>query len=120
MIHKYLAMVAILYGVINLSTVVYKYNIISVNSSLTPPSRPANAKFDGSLNQLMWFVQVSDLHFSIFVDENRAKDFAKFCQFVRNEVKPEVVILTGDLTDAKTDDKLGSRQFEAEWRLYQV
>ena len=32
--------------------------------------------------------------------------------------QPKAVVLTGDLTDAKTIDKLGSRQFEAEWKIY--
>ena len=34
-------------------------------------------------------------------------------------LQPQAIVLTGDLTDAKTKDKLGSTQFEAEWNMYQ-
>lgn len=33
-------------------------------------------------------------------------------------IRPSVVLATGDLTDAKDSDHLGSRQYLKEWRIY--
>ena len=101
------------------------FNLFSLCRDLdltnTLPSSPVypNSKFDQRSTGLAWFVQVSDLHFSIFMDPNRPKDFLKLCKIIKSQINPQAVILTGDLTDAKASDKLGSRQFENEWKLYQ-
>lgn len=67
---------------------------------------------------LLWFLQISDIHVSKFRDiPSRVDDFKIFCSEVTEAVKPKVVIASGDLTDAK-DAILGSEQYVEEWATY--
>ena len=66
-------------------------------------------------SNLVHFVQVSDVHISAHHEPQRTEDFHKFCSETLNVIKPEVVVITGDLTDAKSADKLSSLQYRDEW-----
>ena len=84
--HKSIALLAILFAVLNTFQVVYKLSNGFVNVTRSPQRKPG-AKFDDSISGLAWFVQVSDLHFSIFIDENRSKDFLHLCKFIKQSIQ---------------------------------
>ncbi|KAL7637800.1 UNVERIFIED_CONTAM: hypothetical protein RMT77_011412 [Armadillidium vulgare] len=71
-----------------------------------------------SPDHLIWFMQVSDLHLSIFHDKSRLLMLEKFANETVSVVEPSVVLASGDLTDAKTIDMLGSKQYIEEWKFY--
>ncbi|XP_053613017.1 transmembrane protein 62-like [Plodia interpunctella] len=68
---------------------------------------------------IVWFLQITDIHLSIFRDPGRISQFQQFCDVTVKIVKPMLVLASGDLTDAKARDNLGSSQVKTEWVYYQ-
>uniref|UniRef100_A0A182QW63 Calcineurin-like phosphoesterase domain-containing protein n=1 Tax=Anopheles farauti TaxID=69004 RepID=A0A182QW63_9DIPT len=75
-------------------------------------------KLDDQHKHLMWFLQVSDIHISMYLDPARVPQLVEFCNRTVDIIAPSVVLASGDLTDAKTSNFLGSQQHEQEWRWY--
>jgi len=73
---------------------------------------------DDHFSGLLWFVHLTDLHISKFWSPERVEDLEQFCLFMRDGIKPAVAVVTGDLTDAKTADRVGSTQYQEEWETY--
>lgn len=101
---------------LNLITV--EFEPVDENAKMSSLNLNSIPLIDDSSNHLMWFTQVSDLHLSIFQDPDRALDLFDLCDFTMRLINPSVILVTGDLTDAKKADMIGSKQFEEEWMMY--
>lgn len=74
-------------------------------------------KLDDEPKNLFSFLQISDIHISKFKDPKRIEDFRTFCSEVNSVIRPKIIIISGDLTDAKSK-LLGSQQYVEEWTAY--
>ncbi|XP_047328722.1 putative metallophosphoesterase At3g03305 [Impatiens glandulifera] len=72
----------------------------------------------GGPDDIVWVVQLSDLHFSVHNPE-RADDFKEMIGPALSMINPSLVLVTGDLTDGKSKDLLTMKQDEKEWKEYQ-
>ncbi|XP_057317037.1 transmembrane protein 62-like [Hydractinia symbiolongicarpus] len=77
------------------------------------PPFPGNKK-----NNIFWFVQISDIHISQFRSYGQVEDLLKFCETTLKNINPEIVLMTGDITDAKDVLNIGSSQYTEEWETY--
>jgi len=88
--------------------------------SPVPGSRPP---LDDTASELFWFLHVSDIHISKFIAEH-AERFERFCSDTVSTVQPELVVVTGDLTDGEATDKStfrrGTDQQLEEWLTYRA
>lgn len=72
----------------------------------------------GTFENLFWFIQLSDTHFSIFKDKKRGPDLMRFCDNQLSVIHPRFVLVSGDIVDAKSMDTFGSKQYREEWQIY--
>ncbi|KMQ88411.1 transmembrane protein 62, partial [Lasius niger] len=102
-------------------------DLISVDSHLPDETlrdnngwwtRPKYYDIGNSYDHLIWFLQISDLHISIFKDPSRISELKEFCNMTVDSINPAVVLASGDLTDAKNEDEMGSKQILKEWQYY--
>ncbi|XP_031628845.1 transmembrane protein 62-like [Contarinia nasturtii] len=75
-------------------------------------------RLDDKADRIFWFLQISDIHISIFKDKQRIDDFRQFAHETLDTIKPRVVLASGDLTNAEYGLFHHSRQYEDEWKIY--
>ncbi|UXI16738.1 retinol dehydrogenase 11-like [Sarcoptes scabiei] len=73
---------------------------------------------DDKNTNIFWFIHLSDTHFSCFREKNRKSDLINYCKNILPIINPSVLILTGDITDARSRYPLGSDQYHQEWLMY--
>ncbi|CAL8074381.1 unnamed protein product [Calicophoron daubneyi] len=67
---------------------------------------------------IFWFVQITDLHISDNTAPSRITDLKNFCSVTLPLIRPELVLATGDLTNARSKDGLSGGQRIEEWIAY--
>ena len=69
-------------------------------------------------SNLSWFIHITDTHVSHIEEPSRISDLRDFVTSSLAVLKPEVVLCSGDLTNAKRPGHLTASQSEEEWRTY--
>ncbi|WOK93407.1 hypothetical protein Cni_G02104 [Canna indica] len=64
-----------------------------------------------------WVVQVSDLHLSAY-HPDRAADLVRLLTPALRAIRPSLLLITGDITDAKNKRRTSTRQDISEWIQY--
>ncbi|KAJ4798837.1 Calcineurin-related phosphoesterase-like [Rhynchospora pubera] len=90
----------------------------SIGSPVHHERRREAIEVEGGPGSVVWVVQLSDLHFSVF-HPDRASDFRRYVGPALSIIKPSLVLITGDLTDGKSKDLLTMKQEEREWIEYE-
>lgn len=109
--------IAVLFLSISVFLLIFANQFFDTSEQLKSQLRQHNWTLRDDPSNLLWFLQVSDIHISKFKDPSRVADFRRFCSEEIAVYKPRVTIASGDLTDAK-DKILGSRQYAEEWKAY--
>lgn len=87
----------------------------------SPPAKKfdQNVTIDDKLTDIIWFLQVSDLHLSNRGHFDRQKDFEEFTKTYIDIFHPKAILVTGDITDGrKPNSTLDSGQQIEEWQAY--
>ncbi|CAN6465957.1 unnamed protein product [Victoria cruziana] len=72
---------------------------------------------EGGHSDVTWVVQITDLHLSSYYPD-RAEDLKRLLTPALRIVQPSLLLITGDLTDAKSKDRTTTRQDLSEWLQY--
>lgn len=110
-----LSFVAILLGVI-----LHAIGIDELRYSGQPAQHfEPNVVIDDKPTDLVWFLQVTDLHLSNRGNFDRETDFNEFATTYVDIIKPDAVLVTGDITDGRIPNTtLGTEQQLEEWQAY--
>ena len=97
---------------------VYIYVTVPRNPSLQLRSNDLNIVPSDKLENIFWFVQLSDIHISAYHDSNIVSDLKDFIYSIITIINPSLVLATGDLVDAKSEDGFSTHQNTEEWKIY--
>ncbi|ONM35746.1 putative metallophosphoesterase [Zea mays] len=96
--------------------------LVIIAAAAAPSAMPRDERevvvVSGAPDGVVWVAQLSDLHFSVHHPE-RAYDFRRYVGPALAMVNPDLVLITGDLTDGKSKDLLTMKQNEVEWVEYE-
>jgi len=98
--------------------------ITVVNNHGDPPDPKNVGRYDDSValndqeGDIMSFVQISDLHISMFEDPQRYEQLNELCSINLKAINPKIVIASGDLTDSISPNRIFAQQYETEWKMY--
>ena len=96
------------------------YSIFDTSRILSSDLRSNDLDFVPSdkFENIFWFVQLSDIHVSAYHDSNIASDLKDFIFSIITTINPAIVLVTGDLVDAKSQDGFSTHQNTEEWKVY--
>jgi predicted MPP superfamily phosphohydrolase len=84
-------------------------SLSSTGSPVQQEWRRGLIEVEGAPGSVVWVVQLSDLHFSVF-HPDRAGDFRRYVGPTLSMINPSLVLITGDLTGLFTDFNLETFQ----------
>jgi predicted MPP superfamily phosphohydrolase len=79
---------------------------------VVPYNQLRKARTSSTSDGMFYFVQISDLHISAFQNSLGIDHLKSFLSVELPILSPEKVVVTGDLTDAKSRFQLTSTQFD--------
>ncbi|ELT94129.1 hypothetical protein CAPTEDRAFT_182321 [Capitella teleta] len=92
---------------------------VEAADDVTGGQRGSSPPYPGDkANNIHWFIQISDIHISRFHYKDVGPDLQNFLESNVKIIKPPIIIVTGDLTDAKGIEKESSMQYKDEWDTY--
>ncbi|KAG9509324.1 Neprilysin-2 [Fragariocoptes setiger] len=100
--------IGLVYNAIRFDPVLYSH----------PPIKYEPQLIDDNPSDLIWFLQVTDIHISRLGHKSRKTDLLQFATEYVSTIKPSVVLVTGDITDGRTRFSETGQQLE-EWQAYQ-
>ncbi|KAA0198519.1 Transmembrane protein 62 [Fasciolopsis buskii] len=115
-----LSILSALIFVVIISHILHNFSLTTISDALLSEGdiKKTPVVMSDRLDRVFWFMQITDIHLSIFRAPSRATDFQHFCSEIVANIRPDLVLVSGDLTDGKTENMLGSRQYLEEWNTY--
>jgi len=117
-----LLLVLVVCAVLALFAIINSFITVTQNSfspgTVNVEQRSRSFRLSQQDDNILSFIQISDIHFSLFEDPQRLGHLKEFCSVNLLAINPKLVIVTGDLTEAVSPNKFMAQQYEEEWKMY--